>query len=73
MSPAELVVYWTEYIFRHKSAPHLKSYAHNLTWYQYLLLDVIAIVLLVFYVLYKGLKYIKKIIKLSPNFKTKVE
>nr|WIG62511.1 UDP-glucuronosyltransferase 2B2-like protein [Rhopalosiphum padi] len=32
MSPAESVVYWTEYVVRHKGAPHLKSHALNLTW-----------------------------------------
>jgi len=44
MTPAESVVYWTEYVIRHKGAPHLKSHAFNLTWYQYFLLDVIAAV-----------------------------
>lgn len=46
ISLAQLVVYWTEYVVRHKGAPHLKSLALNLTWYQYFLLDVIAAVLL---------------------------
>jgi len=32
MSPAESVVYWTEYVIRHKGAPHLKSHSLNLTW-----------------------------------------
>jgi len=45
ISPAESVVYWTEYVIRHKGAPHLKSQAFNLTWYQYFLLDVIFVVL----------------------------
>lgn len=62
MSPAESVVYWTEYIVRYKGAPHLKSHALNLTWYQYFLLDVIATVLLAIYVAYRGLKFIKKCI-----------
>jgi len=44
MSPEKLIVYWTEYIHRHNGAPHLKSQALNLTWYQYFLLDVIAAV-----------------------------
>ncbi|KAF0703134.1 UDP-glucuronosyltransferase 2B2-like, partial [Aphis craccivora] len=30
MSPKDLVVYWTQYVLRHKGAPHLKSYAINL-------------------------------------------
>lgn len=78
MSPAELVVYWTEYVIRHKGAPHLKSHALNLTWYQYFLLDVFSVVLVAFilvcYITYKGLVLIKKIVfKLSSNLKSKVE
>ncbi|KAE9540022.1 hypothetical protein AGLY_005274 [Aphis glycines] len=45
MSPESLVVYWTEYVLRHHGAPHLKSCALNLTWYQYYLLDVMAFTL----------------------------
>ncbi|KAL4119334.1 hypothetical protein QTP88_012152 [Uroleucon formosanum] len=76
MTPAELVVYWTEYVIRHKGAPHLRSHALNLTWYQYFLLDVIAVVLLVIvsisYISFKTLQLIKKLIfKLSSNFKSK--
>lgn len=46
MSPQQSILYWTEYVFRHKGAPHLKSHALNLPLYQYLLLDVIAILLI---------------------------
>lgn len=42
MSPEKSIVYWTDYVYRHKGAPHLKSHALDLTWYQYFLLDVIA-------------------------------
>lgn len=41
MTPRESVVYWTEYVLRHNGAHHLKSEALNLTWYQYMLLDVL--------------------------------
>lgn len=43
MTPAQTVDYWTSYVIRHKGAPHLKSHALNLTWYQYYSLDVIAV------------------------------
>jgi glucuronosyltransferase len=36
-------VYWTEYVIRNKGAPHLRSAALDLAWYQYFLLDVIAV------------------------------
>ncbi|VVC32608.1 UDP-glucuronosyl/UDP-glucosyltransferase [Cinara cedri] len=51
MTPQESVVYWTEYVIRHNGAHHLKSEALNLTWYQYLLLDVISVVAVLFVVL----------------------
>ncbi|XP_027847820.2 UDP-glucosyltransferase 2-like isoform X1 [Aphis gossypii] len=65
MSPEKSVVYWTEYVIRHKGAEHLKSQALNLTWYQYFLLDVIALVILficiVVLIVFKFLKFIRKI------------
>jgi glucuronosyltransferase len=39
-------VYWTEYVIRHKGAPHLRSAVLDLAWYQYFLLDVIAVLAL---------------------------
>lgn len=56
MTPSESVVYWTEYVIRHKGAPHLRAREWDLTWYQYYLLDVIAVVLIIIYVVYKVLK-----------------
>jgi glucuronosyltransferase len=42
-TPLEQAVYWTEYVIRHKGAPHLRSAVLDLAWYQYFLLDVIAV------------------------------
>ncbi|KAK9882638.1 hypothetical protein WA026_022508 [Henosepilachna vigintioctopunctata] len=44
MTAAESVNYWVEYVIRHQGAPHLKVAALNLSWYQYILLDVIAFI-----------------------------
>lgn len=52
MTPEELVVYWTEYVVRHNGAPHLMSAAVNMPLYQYLLLDIIAVMVLVYLILY---------------------
>ncbi|KAL3282882.1 hypothetical protein HHI36_006040 [Cryptolaemus montrouzieri] len=41
--PLETAIYWVEYVIRHKGAPQLRSPANALNWYQYLLLDVIFI------------------------------
>ncbi|XP_026811233.1 UDP-glucuronosyltransferase 2C1-like [Rhopalosiphum maidis] len=78
MSPEKLIVYWTEYIHRHKGASHLKSHALNLTWYQYFLLDVIAAILIlsliILFVCYTIIKIIyKNSLKYLYNFKPKSE
>ncbi|CAH1737608.1 unnamed protein product [Aphis gossypii] len=78
MSPAESVVYWTEYVVRHNGAPHLKSQAFNLTWYQYILLDVIVVILifiaLVIFITYKVFKIVYyKCLKYSQTIKPKSE
>ncbi|XP_067000260.2 UDP-glycosyltransferase UGT5 isoform X1 [Anabrus simplex] len=36
-------IWWIEYVIRHNGARHLRSAALDLAWYQYLLLDVIAV------------------------------
>lgn len=64
LSPEQEVDYWTKYVIRHKGAPHLKSPAFNLTWYQYLLLDVIGVVLILIllfvFIVYIVLNYLYK-------------
>ncbi|XP_049832173.1 UDP-glucosyltransferase 2-like isoform X1 [Schistocerca gregaria] len=60
--PLEEAVYWVEYVIRHRGAPHLRSAALDLAWYQYLLLDVAALVLatvlLALASVYAGLRWI---------------
>ncbi|KDR02414.1 hypothetical protein L798_04876, partial [Zootermopsis nevadensis] len=46
LTPLDQAVFWTEYVIRHKGAPHMRSAALDLTWYQYFLLDVIAVLTL---------------------------
>ncbi|KAI4468665.1 UDP-glucosyltransferase [Holotrichia oblita] len=41
-SALETAIYWVEYVIRHRGAPHLRSIAVDLPWYQYYLVDVIA-------------------------------
>ncbi|KAJ4448758.1 hypothetical protein ANN_00149 [Periplaneta americana] len=65
-SALDTAVYWTEYVIRYRGAPHLQTAAVEMPLYQYLLLDVIAVLLLcaiLFGVaLYCGFKIIFKII-----------
>ena len=54
--PLEEAVYWTEYVIRHKGAPHLRSPVKDLAWYQFYLIDIFvfifAIFWLIMYILY---------------------
>jgi glucuronosyltransferase len=43
----ETAIFWTEYVIRHKGAPHLRSAGADLPWYQYLLLDVQIVLILI--------------------------
>lgn len=75
MSYSDTVDYWVRYVIRHKGAPHLKSHGINLTWYQYFLLDVMAVfliaVLLVVFTVYMLLKIFYKYFVIS--FKSKLD
>ncbi|KAM9718548.1 UDP-glucuronosyltransferase 1A1-like isoform 2-T2 [Menidia menidia] len=54
MDPLHLSVYWTEFVMRHKGAKHLKAAVHELNWFQYFSLDVLAFltsIVLVFVIL----------------------
>lgn len=64
-SPTELVVYWTEYVLRHKGALHLRTKDADIPYYQFLLLDVFilifSIVLISVYSLVLLTKFVRKI------------
>lgn len=40
-TPLDRAVFWTEYVIRHRGAPQLKSPAADLTWVEYLMVDII--------------------------------
>lgn len=46
IEPMAVAMFWIEYVCRHKVAKHLKSHAIHMSWYSYLLLDIISIILL---------------------------
>ncbi|XP_075896482.1 UDP-glucuronosyltransferase-like [Nelusetta ayraudi] len=45
VSALELATFWTEFVMKHKGADHLRVAAHDLNWFQYHSLDVIAFLL----------------------------
>ncbi|XP_062549714.1 UDP-glycosyltransferase UGT5-like [Armigeres subalbatus] len=63
MSPKETAVYWTEYVIRHRGAPHLRTAALNLSLVQYHLLDVyVAMFVIVLLVAVMNMYLVKKIL-----------
>ncbi|KAK5640042.1 hypothetical protein RI129_010853 [Pyrocoelia pectoralis] len=58
----ERAVWWSEYVIRHKGAKHLRSPLLDIPWYQYLLLDVLAVLLVILaiflFILYKVVRYL---------------
>lgn len=55
MTPTETMVYWSEYVIRHKGAPHLRSAGLDLNYFQYHNLDafvaIFAFIIAFYYVL----------------------
>ncbi|KAK8724684.1 hypothetical protein OTU49_011220 [Cherax quadricarinatus] len=60
--PTELAVFWTEYVIRHKGAPQLRSPAAQLSWVEFLMLDIIFLFHLAMFVLLFILRRIVRII-----------
>ncbi|KAK3860903.1 hypothetical protein Pcinc_033083 [Petrolisthes cinctipes] len=76
-TPMERAVYWTEYVIRHKGAPQLKCPAAELSWVEFLMLDVLAVLLVVLhitiYILYRILRAISAKIFGHQKVKSKEE
>lgn len=63
-------MFWIEYVLRHKGAPHLRSAAQDLAWYELYLLDVLGFIFVVFTIfLYVNFVLLKFIIKKFRNHK----
>ncbi|XP_069945335.1 UDP-glycosyltransferase UGT5-like [Cherax quadricarinatus] len=64
-TPKERAVFWTEYVIRHGGAPQLRSPAANLSWIEYLMLDVL---LLLFLAVIVTFFIVKKMVLLMIKF-----
>lgn len=76
LPPLDTAIYWVEYVARHKGAPHMRTAAVNMPFYQYYLLDVISFLLLVvgsvlYTLFYVGRLLLRKLLK--HNAKQKPE
>lgn len=56
--PMDEAMYWIEYVIRFKGAKHLKSYAVNMSWFSYLLLDVLMLPILFIVFIYILIKFL---------------
>ncbi|CAJ0955530.1 unnamed protein product [Ranitomeya imitator] len=70
--PRDLAVFWTEFVMRHGGAEHLHAVGNDLPWYQYYLLDVTAVLLLAFLlVFYMTCTFLRSCCRRKPRRKTK--
>lgn len=60
LSPQETAVYWVEYILRQNETRYVDTTASKMPLYQYLLLDVIGLVLVVISTISFGFYYLVK-------------
>jgi glucuronosyltransferase len=74
-SALDRAVYWTEYVIKHKGASHLRPAAVDLPWYQYLLLDVLFVLitgaLFVIFTVYLTLRTVYKLLTGKTTTKEK--
>ena len=68
-------VYWVNYVLEFKGAPHLHSFGANLPWYQYLMVDIVLVVVLATISIDALLLYVllKKCKKSKPALKQKTK
>ena len=46
LHPLDRAVWWLEYLLRHPHNTNMRPHTHNLYWFQYFLLDIMAVLLL---------------------------
>lgn len=49
MTGVEKVIWWTEYVIRNKGAPHLRNPRADVSWFDFLILDVVAFLLFILF------------------------
>lgn len=73
--PLHRAVWWTEHVLRHGGARHLRAPAANMSWAQYLELELVftvtaillTFVLVLSFLLYNLCKYFKTHVKIKDN------
>ncbi|XP_026736024.1 UDP-glucuronosyltransferase 2B20-like [Trichoplusia ni] len=76
-TPLERAVWWTEYVLRHGGAKHLRSPAANISWAEYLELELVltlfSVLLAIFIVSAIVIRKLYKIVTSHVNIKAKKE
>lgn len=62
LTAMDTALYWVNYVLRHKGAPHLRSAAQDLEWYQLYLLDVLGVLVIISLTLILVTFYITKFV-----------
>ncbi|CAG9765086.1 unnamed protein product [Ceutorhynchus assimilis] len=74
MTGTERMIWWSEYVIRHKGTKHLRSPTVDIEWYKYLLLDVFAVIVgIPVLVLLIIVKLLLNTLKKTPIKKTKTK
>ena len=60
MPPLERAVWWTEHVLRHRGGKHLRAPAANMSWAQYLELELVFTLLTAFITFIAALTYLGK-------------
>ena len=56
--PLDRAIWWIEHIIRHPLMYQRRSQVHNLYWFQYFLLDVLAFYVFIVYVIFKFVRFV---------------
>ena len=67
VSDERTIIYWVEFVMKHKGAPHLRSKVQSMSWYEVILLDCAAVLLALFIVIITSCKLFKHHINLQKN------
>ena len=51
MTPQKSIVYWTEYVLRHNGTQFAESLPIEVPFFQYFLLDIVALIFIIFFVI----------------------
>ncbi|CAH1792673.1 unnamed protein product [Owenia fusiformis] len=68
--PLQEIAFWVNHVLKFGGS-HLKPVALNMPWYQWLMIDILLVVLLFVYILYQMIKYSCRLVWKTCSWKTK--